>query len=516
MNKIYFVLLIFCNVLAFSQDKIKIKILQANELNSPDGVAQNLIGDVILRCEGTLLKCDKAIVYFKDNFAKAIGNVRVFKDSLLLTSNFLDYNGNQSLMKSWENVVMTKGKTKLYTEIMYLNNEKNLAYYVDGGKIIDEKEGIIISKKADFFTKTDYYEFKDSVKIDNKDYKIVSDNIGYDKKKDFINILAHTKIIIKDMVLYSDKGIYNKGTKKSHLIKNNRVFNGENYIFGDSLYVNEIDSIFEGNKNVVIGNSKNKMEVRGNYARYNKKIGKGLVTQNAFMVSYNNLNDTLFLSCDTIRVFDDGQNDRKIVAFNDVDFFKSDSQGSCDSLVYLTKDSTMYMYKNPILWNYPNQIKGELIKIFQKNGAADSIAIIDKSTLISKKDNIIYNQIKGKNMYGKIKQNKVDYVIVSGNAESIYYLEDKKKNVGLNRSKSSDMKIFFKNNKVDKILFKQDVSGKISPNKLIKEEMRMFKEFIWLDDIRPKSKHDILHDVKKAKSKIDSDLKNLSKMKKKK
>jgi hypothetical protein len=51
--------------------------------------------------------------------------------------------------------------------------------------------------------------------------------------------------------------------------------------------------------------------------------------------------------------------DKVLKAYYGVRIYRSDFQAVCDSLQFNTKDSTLYLYKNPIMWNTGYQITGE-------------------------------------------------------------------------------------------------------------------------------------------------------------
>ena len=62
---------------------------------------------------------------------------------------------------------------------------------------------------------------------------------------------------------------------------------------------------------------------------------------------------------------------REVKAYYGVRFFRTDAQGVCDSMQFNTKDSVLYMYKDPIVWNAEYQLYGDTIAMFMKDSTID-------------------------------------------------------------------------------------------------------------------------------------------------
>ena len=110
---------------------------------------------------------------------------------------------------------------------------------------------------------------------------------------------------------------------------------------------------------------------------------------------------------------------RIIQLFKNVRFFKNDLSGLCDSIVFSSEDSLISMYKNPFIWMEDYQISSDSIKLLFFNKKIEKIYLKSNPIIISKIDSIDFNQIKGKEMIGYLKQNKIDKIDVLSNGESI-------------------------------------------------------------------------------------------------
>ena len=64
--------------------------------------------------------------------------------------------------------------------------------------------------------------------------------------------------------------------------------------------------------------------------------------------------------------------------------------------------------------------------------------------IISKVDSLEFNQIKGNEMIGHFKKNKLYNLNVNGNGQSIYFLKDKERKIGMNYIESSNISLNFR------------------------------------------------------------------------
>ena len=107
------------------------------------------------------------------------------------------------------------------------------------------------------------------------------------------------------------------------------------------------------------------------------------------------------------------------------EFFKLDLQGKCDSLFSDQSKGITKMYVDPILWSDKSQITGDSIKLLsnQETNKLDSLKILGNSFIIQKDsiDPENYNQIKGRNMFGKFIDNELRTLLVKGNGEAVNF-----------------------------------------------------------------------------------------------
>lgn len=199
---------------------------------------------------------------------------------------------------------------------------------------------------------------------------------------------------------------------------------------------------------------------------------------------------------------------RLVLAYHKVRFFREDMQGKCDSLVYWSKDSTIQLFTEPVIWSGKNQITANFIEIVNRSKDPDEIRMKEDAFIIAMEDDSLrFNQIKGKNMTGFVRQNKLYKIDVNGNGQSNYYARDKKGIIGLNKAESSNISIYMNDGKVKKIAFIKSPEGELKPLEELEESDKLLPGFKWQEEFRPKNKEDIFsHPVPKTEAEIKENL----------
>jgi hypothetical protein len=170
-----------------------------------------------------------------------------------------------------------------------------------------------------------------------------------------------------------------------------------------------------------------------------------------------------------------------------------DLQGVCDSLQFNTKDSILYLHRNPVLWNTGYQLTGDTIKVLFNDSTVERVNVLNRSFAIEEKDTTYFNQIKGKNLTAFFTGGELSRIEVEGNAESIYYpIEDKGTEfIGRNKTESTYMTIWVENRKPVRILWKPDPKAEMLPLPDLNPEQKFLKDFVDYNYLRPKDKEDI-------------------------
>lgn len=197
----------------------------------------------------------------------------------------------------------------------------------------------------------------------------------------------------------------------------------------------------------------------------------------------------------TATVLSDTARIRIVKAYHHAKLFKSDLQAKSDSMFYSYGDSTLKCYVQPLIWTKGSQLSGDTITIQMKNKKMDNMFMFPQAFIVNieKEDSTHFNQMAGKRMRGFFKNDKLDKMFISGNAESIYFARDStgKKIDGMERSLSSRMRIAFEDNSPKDIFWLIKPEQRYGPLEKFTEDERILKGFIWKPKERPISKESI-------------------------
>ena len=494
-----FLILFLWNIPVYSQEQAaptKIQYAgdtwQFNKDIYPDG--PRILGNVVMNHDSAFLYCDSAYVNEAANKVIAYGNVRVkLSDTLNLYSDSLRYDGNTKIANANSNVRLIDNQTTLTTDTLVYNRKTQIAQYDYWGKIVNG-DNVLVSHHGYYYTDRKEFFFKDKVILVNPEYTMNSDTLMYNTLTKTAFFYGPSHIISKDKLdsIYCENGWYNTLLDVARFRERARIYHEQTFLTGDSIYYERKDGFGQVFRKALLIDTKENVLLMGNYGEMHQKRGVAFMTDSAVAVMVEK-KDSLFMHSDTLRAFfDSAQNIKSVFCFYKVKFFRHDMQGMCDSLTYFSRDSSMTMYKDPMIWSDSNQLSADSIRLTMLNGEADSLKLFNSAFIISKDDTGSYNQIKGRNVIAKFRNNDLYKIRVLGNAQTIYYSREEDRTlIGINTAISSDMLIFLDNNQLKSITYIEKVESHLIPENDVPYNERKLKNFKWEEKRRPMTKRDI-------------------------
>lgn len=506
MKRILLIICILTFTVTYGQKK-KLKyeseLEYADEEKYPGAVV--LIGKVKMIHAGAILTAKKAFYYKKENFFKAFGDVVIKQgDTITQTSDYVDYDANKKFALSWGNVILKDPSMTLTTDTLYFNREKQLLYYKDYATIKDETN-VLKSKNGDYYLENKRFTATTKVNITNPDNLIDSDHLDYFTNSGFTYLYGPSTITNRKdgNKIYTERGFYNTKTDISHFVKNSILYLDGRTIEGDSLYYDKLRGFASATDNIKVIDTAENFVAKANYGEFFQKIDSIYMIKKAVAISVVE-KDSTFIHGDTLLVT--GKKDNRIIrTYRNVKIFKKDLQGKCDSLHTNQASGITKMYYNPILWSDKSQITGDSIKLLsnKETEKLDSLKILGNSFIIQKDsiDPNNFNQIKGKNMYGKFIDNELKRLLVKANGQAINYNRNDEDGTleTITKQLCSNIEFEFIDKEMDAIKCLKQSDGKTYPPSMFPETDRKLKGFLWREDEQPKTKEDIF--IKDGKSK---------------
>ena len=488
------ILFSFNTVLAQTPKKIIIEhsdFADINQLQIPD--AALLTGNVRVNHDGAILTCNKAYWFQKENYIKAFGNVQIIQgDTLTMTSKYAEYNGNIKQAYATGDVILKSPDMSLVTDTLNFNRNSQEAFYSTGG-LITNKGNTLKSKSGKYYVAEKKYQFLTAVTVKTPENTIKSNHLDYYTNSGHSYLLGPSTINGKDNKIYTENGFYDTKKDIARLQRNSKIEYNNRLIEGDSIFYNKKTGFASATNNVKITDTINKIIVKGHYAEIYKFQDSVYVTKRALAISLVE-KDSVYIHAQKLMITGK-ENNQIIRGFKDAKFYKLNLSGKCDSIHSDQKIALTKLIGKPILWNFENQMTGDLMHLIGNNKTQqlDSLKVLNNAFIVSK-DTIGtgYNQVKGQNLYGKFKDKNLDNVDIVKNTEVIYYMRnDDQELIGINKSVCSKINLTLDKNRIDTLTLFDKPDSDIYPEKDLPENARKLRGFIWRGEERIKTKEDL-------------------------
>ncbi len=519
-NHTYLFLFIFAIVSAsgIAQQRKNIEIKDSGAFGSKDEekfpgasiLTRSDAGQVHVFHDGIDMWCDQAVLYGKENFVEAYGNVLMKQgDTIQLVAKYAEYSGKTKLAFVKGEVVLTEPSSTLTTEKLYFDRAKQQAFYNDFGQVVRDSSGTITSTVGRYYMNEKKYRFLNTVKLVNPEYVLTTNQLDFYSESGHAYMYGPSKIVGETSTIYCERGFYDTNADTGYFIKNSKIDYDNREVKGDSMYFDRNRDFASASNNIKITDTINNSIIKGHYAEVYKSKDSTFITKRALAISVQE-KDSIYMHADTLMVTGK-ENNRITRAYRNAKIYKSDLSGKADSVhvnhqtgltkfINLSKFASKDLFaaaRKPVLWSIDNQITGDTIhlKSNPETEKLDSLIVFNNAFMISK-DTLSddgYSQIKGKRLVGLFDgENQLKQVNIFKNAESIFYLRNEKNElIGIDKATSANIEMFFEDG--DIILYKRlfQPQAKTYPETDIPVNARKLKGFDWRPEERPKNVEDL-------------------------
>ncbi|WP_255498622.1 OstA-like protein [Dysgonomonas sp. ZJ709] len=431
-----------------------------------------------------------------------------------LTSYWGQYEPDLKMATFIDSVILLNPNFKLYSDTLKYNTGTKIATILSPSTILSDS-GTIYTSRGWYNTVTDKSMLLNQSTVVNKEGNqyLRGDSIFYNKAEGYGEVFGNMFLqdTTKHFILRGHYGFYNERT--NYAMATDSAF-AIDYSQGDSLYIHA-DTL----KLITVSEMKlRETPIDSTLAPSVKADSIQTDSVNTDLIKMDSIHTDMQPAFDSIspdstalarrlpslppRVPDKSDSIkvdyREIKAYHGVRFYRSDMQGVCDSMQFNSKDSVLYLYRDPVLWNEQNQLSGDTIVVYMNDSTIDYIHVKRYSFSIEKKDSLNYNQLKGRSLKAFFEGKKLRRIFVEGNAESIFYPQEKDgAMIGLNWLEGSYLEIFMNDGKMEKLKVWPTPVGKMTPLEMVASDQRRLKDFYWYDYLRPLDKDDIFRKVSK-------------------
>lgn len=498
-------------------DRNNIKKIDSNQFIS-------YAGNVKIKQGKTLFYADSAVVNPVTNIFEAFGNIHINDaDSVHTYAQYLKYLAKEKQAFLKKRVRLTDGKSTLTTDELEYDVTVKIGTYLKGGKVVNEKT-TLTSTEGYYYGDTRDIIFKRKVRLVNPDYKIDTDTLQYNTDTEITTFTSPTTIRNdKKLVIKTRSGYYDLKNKRAELYKRPVIDDSTYTMTADDMALDSISGLseFRGNAVYRSKDSTKGFDMIANNIKTNNKKNSLLATQSPLLLLKQD-RDSIYIAADTFysaklsdllkiknvpRVRDsidftflidstkEDSTDKYFEAYYNVKIFSDSMQSVGDSLFYALKDSVFRLFKSPVVWAQANQVTGDTIYMYLKNSKPERLYVFENAMALSQVDSTIYfNQVKGNTINAYFDTTgQIQFLRSKGNSENVYYATDEGGHfIGVNKNSSDVVEIRFADGKAKRVLLINGVDGTMYPMRQVNHEDLKLRNFRWLDNLRPKSRYDIL------------------------
>lgn len=456
---------------------------------------QILRGNVRFRQGDMYMFCDSAYFYDKTSSLDAFGHVRMTQaDTLQVYADVLHYYGDQQVAQLRYNVRLENRSTTLLTDSLDYELTTNVGYYFNHGTIVDNRNNTELSSEyGRYELDTKQAEFSTDVHLINDQYEMNTNLLRYNTETHIANIIDETVIVSDSSTIYTSNGWYNTSRDDATLYDRAQINSRDGKtLIGDTVYYDRSRNYGEARGNVIVTDELNKVILDGDYGYHDEASHYSYVTRRARAREFSQ-GDTIYLHADTLCTIMNDDSVRVLRAFRGVRFYRSDLQGLCDSLQMSEADSILNLYRHAIIWNGARQISGSEINIHLNDSTIDWATLPEFGLMAEHIGEDYFDQLSGKKMKAYFEKKELRQLDVDGNVMAIMYPQERDSTYNKQVSaESSYMRLNLKAKKeVDKVAMWPEVTGKVTPLYLMRKSDLFLPQFVWYDNIRPRSPDDI-------------------------
>ncbi|MGY3052640.1 lipopolysaccharide export system protein LptA [Pedobacter sp. UYEF25] len=307
-KRFFLLLLVFGPMFLSAQQKSVIKIISFEQITGVPEKKVSYLRRPVFQQDNATLTCDSAIYYSERNYFEAYNNVHINQQTTDIYSNQLQYDGNTKKAHLTGNVKMIDPQAILTTEILDYDMAAKIGTYTSGGKIVN-KDVTLTSRNGYYFSNSNDAYFRYDVIAVTPQTTIKSDTMRYNTLSKWTYFYGPTNIKGKDDNLYTENGAYNTQSQDAYFGKKNLYTQDTKSLKGDSLYYYGAKGYGKAVKNIVFGDTKDKIKMFGDLGYYYKADKRALVTKKAYLgigtddsvtVNGKKKPDSLWIGADTL------------------------------------------------------------------------------------------------------------------------------------------------------------------------------------------------------------------------
>jgi lipopolysaccharide export system protein LptA len=413
---IFCLLLLFSVNCLFSQsiplEVVNVDRTSVDELLYPG--AQKLQGNIHFKQGDAHLYCDSGYFYPSQNRLLAKGQVRLIQEAFKATCFELDYSGETRLALLQGGVQLTEGNQRLRTQRVEYRTDTRVGSYRTKGQI--DAPGIRATSDSGYFYRDlSLVLLIGNAQIEDKTVSIKADSIGFRKDIEQLQFFQKTKFLLDGQKGLCNGGFYSKLNQQATLLNGVRMTDSagnelqcDTFVWNKKLNSQEVRGPFS------LQDSSKSQCIWGNYLKRWATNDSIFVSKNV-LVRWIDEKDTTYLFTDTLT-----GNPLAYFSFPENHLKNDSTLGICGFLKYNKADSSIFLEKNPMIWNDDFQVSAQRM-VQKKSGKKQWVECFDSCFVLQWVDCCHTNQIKSDSLVLTFSTDQSKEMLANGRVSTIYY-----------------------------------------------------------------------------------------------
>lgn len=393
---------------------------------------------------------------------------------------------------------------EIFSDDLYYNTDTHIAILTTESKVINA-DGIIYTTNGIYNTKTTASELYDrSLVVASNGNTLTGDTLYYNRNEGWGQAFGNIEICdtTNKMIMHGQYGFYNELTDSALVTGKARAIE---YSQGDSLYIHG-DTIRSFNVVIMPDTTTSIINKSSRDESFSSTEQTDSIAVTDSIPTPDSITPVDSIAADLKQMPDSvaapasiektepalPDTVRYIIAAPQVKFFRTDIQGLCDSMTFVSKDTTIYMNFKPIIWSDNRQVTGDVIQIHLNDSTVDRVKVPTNAFLAEKIEDGYFNQLSGKEMITQFVDGHLRHLDMNGNVLAITFPEEEDSTINKVASiESSFLAADFHNNAIEKMKLWSETNATVTPLYLAKKSILFLQAFKWFEVLRPYNPDDI-------------------------
>jgi len=413
---------------------VEVRIEQADEIARNPAVVdgQRLIGDVRLSVDGAVVHCDSAWRYTDGRF-QMMGEVRVEDGPMALFGRQLTLHPDSGVGTMTGPQVRlvdrseADGARTLVTKQTIYDFREGVARYAGGGEVRTQGE-LITSEQGRYQRDSGRMDFMGEVDMVVDTLTVSAERVGYLPKSRRLLLTVPTEIRYPSGGVDCARGEWDLEAGGGWFVGDSaslaRFRDGDLVVTGDSLALT--DSLGVARGRVLLTDTVGTYRLGGNAVDFEREADgeAGQVAMRGEAFAWLNEGDApLLVQGPTITIATDSALQRTLFAGDGAALYSDEVTGAAEQLAWSEREGRVDLEGAPVLWSGSDQLTGDSVRLFLRDGAADRLEVRGHAFVASPAAGGFFHQIAGRDLEGTFSESGLEEVAIFGNGRTLYFAD---------------------------------------------------------------------------------------------